>query len=137
VGFAGDTTPAADGSEGGGGLDPQQQLAAADPVVVQVLELLAAGDIDNEDLQTLPKNVLRQLMALAEEGGGLQSLPQLQQQQQGEADTLRQPTAVAGVGTEVQGLGGHGAGAAGGSGRARGSPANGSPRTGSCYSFAI
>jgi hypothetical protein len=113
-------------------------LAADDPVVVQVLELLAAGDIDNEDLQTLPKNVLRQLMALAEEGGGLQSLPQLQQQQQqGEADTLRQPTAVAGVGAEVQGLGGHGAGAAGGSGRARGSPANGSPRTGSRYSFAI
>jgi hypothetical protein len=46
-------------------VDPQQVLNADDPVVQQVLELLAAGDIGNEDLQTLPKHVLKQLMKLS------------------------------------------------------------------------
>jgi hypothetical protein len=51
-------------------LDPQQVLKADDPVVQQVLELLAAGDIGNEDLQTLPKHVLKQLLTLSKETEG-------------------------------------------------------------------
>jgi hypothetical protein len=48
-----------------GGLEPEQVLHADDPVVQQVLELLAAGDISTEELQTLPKHVLRQLLAMS------------------------------------------------------------------------
>lgn len=50
-------------------LEPEQVLHADDPVVQQVLELLAAGDISAEELQMLPKHVLRQLLAMSAAAG--------------------------------------------------------------------
>jgi hypothetical protein len=52
----------------------QQQLDAQDPVVRQVLELLAAGDLSQDDLASLSPPIARQLTALAAQ--------QQQQQQQ-------------------------------------------------------